>query len=516
MKRPAVLPRGRANPLWDLIFILVSVGLHTLSFPKPGWWVLAFVALGPFFMVLGQGGTLLRQVCRGLAWGAALAWGMGYWVFPTLYQYYEVPFFRSLFFFCLCLMAPVALLYGLFAAAWHLLAKDRWWFRVLIVSSLWVLTEYVKEIVPVLVPWGSLAVAVTPFAVFVQAADLVGAHGLLFLVVVVNALILEAFMPHPGLFPLKRTAALALCLMAVGGPCVYGAFRIQAMDAWIARHGSEAVKALLVQGDFSNKDRWSGMGFASRIQRYLELSSPGGFDGRVTVWPETVLNAAREVNDDFFARVMGVIGPGGLLVSGGVKTHPDTGAVYNCVYFIAGDGRLTRYDKHLLLPYAETAPFGDVLGAYYTAPSRFGKGRTPLTVDTFAGRAGVSVCMEMLYGGFIRRSVRAGAGYLVNVSNDSWFGDSPMPHVHLMAARLRAVETRRFVLRASNSGISAVITPTGEVSAASGLFTQARVEGRFIPRLDMTLHARCGDFTVFCLLLLTFFAFFRKYAGDKG
>jgi len=267
----------------------------------------------------------------------------------------------------------------------------------------------------------------------------------------------------------------------------------------------QSVQAVLVQGNFSTKERWSGMGFYQRVMSYLEMSGDKygnksgekpedeGQDARVIVWPETILNSSSKLNDALFVEIMRYIGENSLLISGGLKTDHKNNEVFNSAYFISGTGRLLRYDKHILLPYAETSPLIDLLDTYYAAPNEFTSGRTPLCINAPGGKVGASICFEILYPGFIRQSVKDGASYLVNISNDSWFGDSPMPYIHLNAACLRAVENRRFLLRASNSGFSAVISPTGKVMVKSGLFTKERVDGDFVKLDQLSFYANYGN-----------------------
>jgi apolipoprotein N-acyltransferase len=244
------------------------------------------------------------------------------------------------------------------------------------------------------------------------------------------------------------------------------------------------------------------MGFFQRIASYLDMSTGCANQGRaaenlcperVIVWPETTLNSPSSLNDAFFVALMRDIGKDALLISGGLKGEPEHGGVFNSAYFISGEGRLLRYDKQILLPYAETSRFIDFLGTYYTAPDAFLSGRAPAAIDAPGGKIGASICFEILYAEYVRQAVKDGATVLVNISNDSWFGDSPMPYIHLNAARLRAIENRRFVLRCSNSGISAVIAPSGRITAQSGIFTQERVDGEFVKMDQFSLYTRYGN-----------------------
>ncbi|MFP4453418.1 MAG: apolipoprotein N-acyltransferase [Desulfobacterales bacterium] len=225
---------------------------------------------------------------------------------------------------------------------------------------------------------------------------------------------------------------------------------------------------------------------------------PDSGQGGVIVWPETVLNHPEALAGPFFADMTRMLGKQNLLIAGGLKRKPR--GVHNSIYVLDGGHPRQRYDKHILLPYSERAPAVGPLFRFYDAPDRFIPGTTPACLDTSSGRVGMSVCFEILYPGYIRRSVRQGAEFLVNVSNDSWFGDSVMPGAHLRAARARAVETGRWLLRASNSGISAVIAPDGSVTAESDLFRAQRISGSFAPLTGTTVYTQGGEWLFFFTL----------------
>ena len=317
---------------------------------------------------------------------------------------------------------------------------------------------------------------------------------------------------------------LIFILLLIVIPVVYGMHQIREIDLSVVQEykAGRSVRAVLAQGNFSTKERWSGMGFYQRVTNYLEMSSEkpnektgettgkkGQGDSRVIVWPETTLNTSSKLNAALFVEIMRRIGEYSLLISGGLKTDPETKEVFNSAYFISGAGRLLRYDKNILLPYSETSPLIDLLDAYYSAPSEFTAGRTPLCIKAPEGNVGASICFEILYRGFIRQSVKQGAQYLVNISNASWFGDSPMPYIHLHAARLRAIENRRFLLRTSNSGISAVISPTGKIMSQSRLFTKERIDGNFVKLDQLSFYTRHGNLILFGATIILLIGLFQ-------
>jgi len=505
----------------NILYIFISSFLCILCFPKFSLWWLSFVALIPFFFALENAKTSLKQICYGILWSIFFGCGMGYWVFSTLVNYYEVPFAKAVLFFILCLICPIILIYGIFTFFYRFLYRDSFFFYALVVPSIWVVAEYLKELIPFMIPWGEMGYALIPFSGFIQIADIVGGYGVTFIVVMINSL-LWCFLHRmltiraPGGIN-KIWLPLILSLLFITTPVIYGKYKLDTINADIGRLYEENhdTHATLIQGNFSLKERWSGMGFYHRISRYLEMTGKGKNIGeRVIVWPETTLNSSKKLNDELFMEMMRYIGKNSVLISGGLKQDSDTRDIYNCAYFISGQGHLTRYDKHILLPYSETSPFIDLLDTYYTAPSEFKAGKTPVSIKTPIGQVGTSICFEILYPGYVRQSVRDGAQYLVNISNDSWFGDSPMPYAHLDGARMRAIENRRFLLRASNSGISAIISPVGETIRQSRLFVQQRVDGKFVKLDRQSFYTKYGNLVLYGAVLMLLIALIQMIIKD--
>ncbi|MDZ7832849.1 MAG: apolipoprotein N-acyltransferase [Desulfobacterales bacterium] len=479
-------------------FAIISAILFSLSFSKPSIWPFAFIALVPFFYILDKAKNNRQRFLYGAIWAVVMAGAMGNWLFIALCEHYGLGWGKAGLFFLVCLVLPLVLMYGVFGLAYGFFRQDRFLFYAVVIPSLWTVTESLKALIPGLIPWGNIGYAVMPFADFIQVADVTGIYGLTWIMAGINALIMLLIKDFWGDKKVRyRMVGVFFLLIFVFSVLIgYGRFRTADIRA-LAEHGKQ-VNATLVQGNFSLEDRWSGMGFYRRVQTYLSMSreKDDSQNPRIIVWPETTLNASARLDEAFFKSLMQAIGKDALLISGGLKPSPD-GGVYNSAYLVSGKGRLQRYDKHILLPYAETVPLIDWLGEFYTAPDEFVKGGSPLCFDTFLGKTAPSICFETLYPAYIRQSVKSGAEVLVNISNDAWFGDSAMPHMHLDAARMRAIEHRRYVLRTSNSGISAIIDPNGRVAERSRLFEQARVSGTCRLSDQTTIYTKYGNWVLY-------------------
>lgn len=501
----------------------LSALMLTLSFSEPSWSLLVFVALVPLWAALERGRSAGQAAGVGFLFGIIHAVGMGYWVLFALTGHYGKSLPVAILFFAATTCLPAGVLYACLGATYSWLRRGAkpLFFCTAVVPALWMLCDYIKEIVPVAIPWGFAGYALLPFEHLVQMADLVGIYGLTGLVVLINTLVFltgqrlkKSAVPDfgNGRGKLVHTGIpLALLVCVAGFPSAYGAWRLPAVEQDIARAktAGHGLSVALVQGNFSLKDRWSGRGFRARINTYLKLGGVGGKHKLVLVWPETVLNSPRRMTPDFFRDIMGQIGKETLLISGGLrKTAADQ--VYNSAYVISGNGELKWYDKKRLLPYAESAPLGESLGNYYRSPAVFKAGNLPATVSTVSGRFGLSICFEILYPGHVRRTVMDGAAILTNLSNDAWFGDGAMPYLHLDAARFRAIENRRFMLRAANSGFSAIVDPTGRVIAASTLFEKQCVQGMAAALDERTLYSQWGDWVLYGAVAILMAALARR------
>lgn len=499
-----------------LFLAIISAILFSLSFYKASIWPFSFIALIPFFYVLNNAKNNRRRFLYGAIWALVMAGAMGHWMFIALCQHYGLGWGRAGLFFLICLMLPLVLIYGLFGLAYGFFKKDRLFFYAGVIPSLWAVVESLKASIPGLIPWGNIGYAVMPFAEFIQIADVTGVYGLTWIIAGINALIMlivKDFWRNKQ-FCYRMIGTLFLLVLVFAAIAGYGRFRAADIRA-LAEDGKQ-VNVTLVQGNFSLADRWSGMGIYRRVQTYLSMSraEQGANAPRIIVWPETTLNAAALLDEAFFKSLMRAIGKDALLISGGLKPAAD-GGVYNSAYLVSGKGRLQRYDKHILLPYAETVPLIDWLGGFYAAPDEFVKGRSPLCFDTFLGKIAPSICFEALYPDYIRQSANRGAEVLVNISNDAWFGDSAMPYMHLDASRMRAIEHRRYVLRASNSGISAIIDPNGKILQQSRLFEPAQINGTCRLLNQTSIYTKYGNWVLYAGAAVLLLACLRQIFGSE-
>jgi apolipoprotein N-acyltransferase len=215
------------------------------------------------------------------------------------------------------------------------------------------------------------------------------------------------------------------------------------------------------------------------------------------VWPESALTFFLGHEPHYLAAIGNLLRPIGADLVVGAPHQEDRGArYYNSAFYVTADGRLTgRYDKNHLLPFAEYFPlrFIGLLRRNFERVRYFtpGDGRTLL--QTRAGPAAVVICFEAIFPEIVREQTRAGATMLLNLSNDVWLGHGVGQAQHLAMVALRAVENRLWVVRATTTGMSAIIDPVGRVRTQSALDKQAVLNGTIAPLHVGTFYKRFGD-----------------------
>ncbi len=243
------------------------------------------------------------------------------------------------------------------------------------------------------------------------------------------------------------------------------------------------------------------------LERYVELTEDH-WDAKVIVWPETAVPAFyHQLADTFFARLTEAakLHESSLLVGVPVGDADGGPQYYNGLVSIGGD-RPAAYRKRHLVPFGEFLPLKPVLGFILDilqiplSDFSAGDARQPL-LQAGGWPLMATVCYEDAFGNEGRVGLPE-AAYLVNVSNDAWFGDSIAPHQHLQMARMRALETGRYMLRATNTGVTAVIGPDGKVVKQLPQFESAVLTADIEPRSGATPYVRYGDGPVVWVLLI--------------
>ena len=317
----------------------------------------------------------------------------------------------------------------------------------------------------------------------------------------------------------------AACAVAASALLWAGGAAMTALDTharW-TRPAGDPVRVLIVQGNVPQDEKWSDPTRRAALDRYARLTArhPGA---DLVVWPETAIPYfAARVRP--FLRTAGAAAAreGYVLLAGILSFDPVSGNPWNSVVRISSPRSADApvyYHKRRLVPFSERIPFPAAwapvarrLGFPAQGFASGGERQTPLRA---AGHElAVSICYEITFGASSARGL-GDAGLLVNVSNDAWFGDTAGPHQHLQMVRMRALELGRWLVRATNTGTSALVTPRGAVEASAPPFETAVLEVALPPLQGRTPYARWRDWPVLVLTVLLLVTGWRVRRGGGG
>lgn len=441
--------------------------------------VLAFAPWRAFWLLPLALAALFRLADRKRPAGAALlglAYGIGqfgfgtYWIFIALSGVGGAPWPLAI-----ALLAGLIIVLGAFiaatlgAAVWASptpgIVRDLLW-----LPALWTLVEWLRSWIFSGFPWLSIGYSQIN-SPLVGIAPILGVFGVSWALATTAGLLAWASR-NP------RRAPWAACGLAALWVAAYGASRIH----WTHPSGPSRTVAL-VQGDIPQQAKWSQKEVDQAVRRYSQLTS-GHWNAWLIVWPETAIpDYYRDVKPALDNLGNQLAGHGSTLITGLLHAVDSRHAIYNSAVAVgAGHG---LYAKRHLVPFGEYFPVPRFVRRWMAAAgmpyANFTAGaahQTPIVADGVT--LGISICYEDIFGPLVARDVPP-AAVLVNVSDDAWFGQSIGPRQHFEMARMRAVETGRYLVRADNSAVTGIVAPSGRVTTRAPGFVATAISGRIRP-----------------------------------
>lgn len=482
----AALPNFLSFP--SLIALLAGL-LAVFGFAPFGLFLLPVLALAALFALWSRAARPVQAAWQGFLFGLGLFVGGVGWLYVALHEYGGMPpvlAALALLLFAALISLPAALA-GYLQARCTLVAPLR---LLLLLPALWTLAEWLRGLMFSGFPWLVFGYAQTPPSPLAGYAPLLGVYGVSLMTAVSAGLLLLAWQMRA-----RRPPALAALL----GLWLLGA--VLAQVRWTAPQG-EPLKAALLQGNIAQDLKFSEATLVDTLETYRRLAESS--DARLIVLPETALPLLREqVPPAYHDRLADhARRQGGDILIGAFER--EDGRYYNSVYSL-GSADSQHYRKEHLVPFGEFIPLRGVLGWLITDVlhipmndlARGGAQQPPLAV---AGqRAALNICYEDAFGEEIIRAL-PDATLLVNVSNDAWYGDSIAAAQHNQLSQLRALETGRMVLRATNTGVTSVIGADGRVLAALPQHQQGVLTAEVQGYAGSTPYVRWGNAAVLLLL----------------
>ena len=432
----------------------------------------------------------------------------------------------------IALPAGLALFYG-FGAALARIAWGDGWVRLVALAAALTLAEWLRGTVLTGLPWNTLGMIFMPTPVFMQTAGLVGLYGVTFLTVFV-ASAPAIFAPGadtdsatgaPKPRRMRRVLAAALILMTahVG----YGFVVLSNAKSEM----QPDIKLRIVQPGLLQSEKWEPENEPEIMQRYFDLSNADRGPKAASVasfshiiWPESAFPFILTQRRDVLASIASMLPSGTALITGAMRLEPAANApdgrrIFNSLYAIDGDGEIAAaYDKTRLLPFGEFLPFQNLLeaaGLQQLTQLRggFAQGSRRSTIAFGSTPAFLPlICYEVIFSGHVSGSGDA-PQWIVNVTNDAWFGETAGPYQHAHQTRIRAVEEGLPIARAANSGISMITDGYGRVVSRLGPGKRGVVDGLLPQAVAPTIFARIGNIAVIlgvCLLLFLLVVVHRK------
>lgn len=470
--------------------------------------LLAWCALVPLLLAM-EDATPKRAAMLGFVCGIAFYLPLIHWIIIVLSTYGQVamPLAVAALLFLACYMAGYTTLFGLLCC---------WGSRrvpvLLIAPLLWVALDWIRGWLFTGFPWLDLGYTQYASNPILQVADLAGHHGITFLIVLANTLI-------ASLFTTLRRGRLAcppsLCWMAALFLClafVYGAIRLDDVSGQMAQQ--HRLQVGIAQGNIPQDQKWQPAFQQETVSTYLRLSSQvlaSAPQTSLVVWPETAMPFYPYEHPLFLRITTELTRPYQTSLLAGaphraVRQDVIEPVYSNSAFLVSPDGGITgRYDKQHLVPFGEYIPLRALLS--FASPvvqtmGDFSSGTPTPPLSCQNGRIGVLICYEAIFPELARRHASNGANLLINITNDAWFGRSGAPWQHLAMSIFRAVETRKSLVRAANTGVSGFVDPLGRVSMPSTLFTEYAHSEPVILMEGTSWYVRLGHlFPLACLAL---------------
>ncbi len=514
-------------------FIFLSSVLLVLPFHFGGLWFLAFIAFIPYFFVLTKQST-------GEAFQSSFLFGflffafLGYWL--TLVNVLGF----------ILLVAYLALYFAFFGmvSVYFLKSSQKSIRPLFFIPAFWVVAEYLRGWIISGLPWALLGYSQWRNTVFIQIADITGVWGVSYVVLLINLLIFKLIEPlfagkpsgqakaESGGEQNRRLAATFGVLVGVIFlVSVYGMLQLSLRDAFYKSPKEKAqIRVSVIQGNIPQEQKWDVKIKNIIFEKYKRLTFMSAIEkSDLIVWPETSFPGYLEDEPIMSAQLRSVIRQSRTEVLVGAPTMGDMDLglrFYNsAILFNSAGEEKKRYHKMHLVPFGEYVPYEPVLGIIrnFVHIGRFSPGEEKTIFETTTRyqktnikvKYGVLICFEDIFPGPVRGFCKKGADFMINMTNDAWFGKTAAPYQHAAASIFRAVENRINVVRATNTGYSCFISPEGRIlnqveDNGEPIFVTGHKGQDIILRKTASFYTRFGDVFMLLVLFLCFLAYKEK------
>ncbi len=492
-KKSVVAVKTEPRALWkrtvELAAMPVSGAALVLAFAPYNQFYLAWAALVPLLLALGRAniaGAALRGYLFGMGYLAALFWWLVVvrWPAPLGYAAFVV-LVPAIFIPWACLTA-------------FFMKKTSAALRILTPACLWALLEFAMSHGTFALPWWSLAYTQTSNLVTAQLASIGGIYLVSFMVVIANMFVLA--LAKKSVATDKKTWAGIGVLAAAS--IVYGIYGLTASHTT-----AEPVSVALIQANFEEQEEKEDQSiFTDMYSTHFDMTDEAVREKEpdIVVWSESITFLSWLAGERNIESVKNALSSLGITLVAGVYDWKDESENYNSVIAIdPKKGLIGKYDKIQIVPFGEMFPYRKTIekispaaGAWITDQALSydtTPGKNYTVFDSPSGKFGAMVCFESVFPGLTRKLANEGAEFLFVLTNDAWFLGTAAIHQHASMSALRAIETRRYVAQASNTGVSAIYDPSGRLSATVRPLTKSILYGEMRSNREKTFYMMCGD-----------------------
>ena len=474
---------------------ILSGLLLFLAHPPIGFWILAWVAVAPAIVSVSRAKHTRQAAWRGYGFGWAFLGPTWYWVGLTVNAWTHSQMGWIAWALLTSILAGFYAVWG--ALAWNIARRTSEGWRIIAIGAAWVFVEWLRTLGPISMPWAQISYTQYHFTPILQGADITGAYGVSFAILLLNGGAAYYWMNRKEL---QATRYLWAGFTMLGLLTLYGLARMKQTET------GPRVTVAAMQDNLNPMEPFDERQF---VQVFAELTAKAAQSKpapRLFVWSEA--SAPDDVLHNPPARAMFATTAqklnAGLII--GTDVALSGGVAHSSILFPPDGSEPIHYDKQQLVPFGEFIPFRNVWPAaisdnfgFFKADVMPGTGATllPFNAGTPAPlKVGPFICYESMYPQYARAMTRAGANLLVTQSNDSWFQSRAAQEQHLAAAVCRAVENRRAVVRATTNGVTGLIDANGRVTAEAPRNQEAFLVGDVTLSAGRSLYVRCGDWFV--------------------
>jgi len=472
---------------------VLSGAFTALSFPKFNLSFFAWISFIPLlFIIINKkpGQAFLLGLIAGLSFNAILV----YWIPAVPAHYGNLSLGLSLLIYILLILF-LALFWAFFCLLFSKIHQSFPKSIFVLAPFLWISFEYISTYFLTGFPWGLVGYSQYRNIYFIQLTAITGIYGISFVLILFQSLFVFSMNHRKKIYFFIGLALVFLIHL--------GGF----LSAKKNPQTENSFTASVVQGNVSSDIYWnqiSSQEIWNLFERHMDLTRKAHWEGsRLIIWPEfsvpLCFSCSSDLYQDFEETLFEFVQETGstLLLGTNETTRTPTDLNYhNTALCLSPYLSMTQYYKMHLVPFGEYTPYKKIFFFIEKMTHAIGDitPGTEYTLHQFEGKKfGSPICYEIIFPNLVRKFVKKGANFLVTITNDGWYGKSSAPYQHFSIAVFRAVENRRYLLRAATTGISGIVDPYGRILVKSELMTQTHLTGNITPSHALTFYTKYGD-----------------------